>query len=209
VQGFVGRALQGLVNANGSGLGALIPGADRFRLYTITNGFPDIPPSKYRLYVGGLVDRPLTLTLADLRSMPATHLVKDFQCVTGWRVPNVPWAGVRLADIIDRAGAKSSARAVEFTSYDGAYTESLTMDEARRYDVIVAYDMLGAPVTSEHGGPVRLYVAPMYGYKSCKWLRSVSLVAQPTPGFWEQNGYDVEAWIGASNGRSDAPVDGR
>jgi DMSO/TMAO reductase YedYZ molybdopterin-dependent catalytic subunit len=210
VQSFVGRALQGVVNTNGSGLGALIPGADRFRLYTITNGYPDISPAHYRLYVSGLVERPLTLTLADLRSMPATHLVKDFQCVTGWRVPNVPWVGVRLADIIDRAGARNSAHAVEFTSYDGAYTESLTMEEARRYDVIVAYEMLGAPVTSEHGGPVRLYVAPMYGYKSCKWLRSISLVEQATPGFWEQNGYDVEAWIGESNGNnSDTPVDGR
>lgn len=210
VQSFVGSALRGVANTNGSGFGALIPGADRFRLYTIVNGYPEIPSAQYKLYVGGLVDRQLTLTLADLRTMPATHLVKDFQCVTGWRVPAVHWAGVRLADIIDKAGAKPSAKAVEFTSYDGAYTESLSMDEARRSDVIVAYEMLGEPVTSVHGGPVRLYVAPMYGYKSCKWLRSISLVEQATPGFWEQNGYDLEAWIGESNGNnSDAPVDGR
>jgi DMSO/TMAO reductase YedYZ molybdopterin-dependent catalytic subunit len=210
VQSFVGGALHGVVNENGSGLGALIPGADRFRLYTVTPGFPDIPNKQYRLYVGGLVGRQLTLTVNDLRAMPATHLTKDFQCVTGWRVPAVPWIGVRLSDLIDKAGVLPGATGVEFTSYDGVYTESLTMDEARRSDVVVAYDMLGAPVSSVHGGPVRLYVAPMYGYKSIKWLRSISLVRQTVPGFWEQQGYDVEGWIGESNGNSsDAPVDGR
>ncbi len=82
------------------------------------------------------------------------------------------------------------------------------MAEARRSDVIVAYEMLGAPITSDHGGPVRMYIAPMYGYKSTKWLRSISVVTTPLPGFWELNGYDVEGWIGRSNGRTDPPVDG-
>jgi len=113
---------------------------------------------------------------------------------------------VRLGDVIDLAHPSSEADAVEFTSYDGAYTESLTIAEAHREDVLVAYEMLGGPVTSEHGGPVRLYVAPMYGYKSAKWLRSVSLVRHAAPGFWEQQGYDIEAWVGASNGRHDAPI---
>jgi DMSO/TMAO reductase YedYZ molybdopterin-dependent catalytic subunit len=133
--------------------------------------------------------------------------VRDFQCVTGWRVPKVPWAGVRLADVIDLARPTAAAKAVEFTSYDGLYTESLTIEEARRYDVLVAYEMYGKPVTVEHGGPVRLYVAPMYGYKSCKWLKSIELVSKATPGFWEQNGYAVEAWVGRSNGLSGPPID--
>jgi DMSO/TMAO reductase YedYZ molybdopterin-dependent catalytic subunit len=59
-------------------------------------------------------------------------------------------------------------------------------------------------VASEHGGPVRLYVAPMYGYKSLKWLSAIRVVDRVHPGFWEQNGYDVDAWVGTSNGRSDA-----
>ena len=53
---------------------------------------------------------------------------------------------------------------------------------------------------------VRLYVAPMYGYKSLKWLQRITLVAQPRSGYWEQQGYDVDAWIGRSNGRSDTPA---
>ena len=199
VQSVVGDAL-------GSGLGGLLPGGDRFRIYTITNSFPSISDSKYRLSISGLVDRPTTLSLSDLQAMPRTRLVKDFQCVTGWRVPNVHWEGVRLSDVLDAAGLHPDARALEFDSYDGLDTESLTLEQARRPDVIVAYRMLGAPITTEHGGPVRLYVAPMYGYKSLKWLSAIRVVQEATPGYWEQNGYSTDAWVGGSNGRSDQPI---
>ncbi len=191
----------------GKGIASLVPGASQFRIYSVTNTIPIVAVDAYRLHVGGLVHRPRTLSLNDLQSMPATLLTKDFQCVTGWRVPNVHWKGVMLRDLLDLVGVDSDAGAVEFGSFDGTYTESLTLAEARRSDVIVAYDMLGAPVAPEHGGPVRLYVAPMYGYKSAKWLSSVTLVKTAQPGFWERLGYDVEAWIGRSNGRSDTPVD--
>ena len=208
-QAAVGRIVSPIVQAAGNGLGALLPGANRFRIYTVTSGYPVESDSAYRLEIGGLVRKPTTLTLADLKQMPPTRLVKDFQCVTGWRVPDVPWVGVRLSDLVALAEPTSEAKAVEFHSFDGVYTESLTLDQADRYDVIVAYEMLGTPLSTEHGGPVRLYVAPMYGYKSCKWLRSIELVAEPAPGFWEQEGYDINAWIGESNGESNPPVDGR
>ena len=81
-----------------------------------------------------------------------------------------------------------------------------TMDQARRNDVIVAYEMENKPISDDHGGPVRLYIAPMYGYKSIKWLEAIAVVNEPTPGYWEQLGYDVDAWIGSSNGRDDEPV---
>ena len=80
------------------------------------------------------------------------------------------------------------------------------MEQARRDDVIVAYEMEGAGVSREHGGPVRLYVAPMYGYKSCKWLEGIVVVDEVRPGYWEQLGYDVDGWVGKSNGRDD-PAD--
>ncbi|HET6792850.1 MAG TPA: molybdopterin-dependent oxidoreductase [Acidimicrobiales bacterium] len=207
VQRVVGDVLRPVANTGGGGLGALIPGADRFRIYTIVDFNPEPARGGYRLAVDGLVDRPLSLSLADLAAMPRTNLVKDFQCVTGWRVPSVHWSGVSLAHIIDAAGASPRARAVLFDSFDGAYTESLTMEQARRPDVIVADRMLGVPVTQEHGGPVRLYVAPMYGYKSIKWLGRIRLSDQVVPGYWEQQGYDVDGWVGRSNGRSDAPID--
>jgi DMSO/TMAO reductase YedYZ molybdopterin-dependent catalytic subunit len=187
-------------------LSQLVPAGAGFRFYSVTGTEPVRSPMDYRLSVTGLVDHPITLTLADLHALPQTSLVRDFQCVTGWRVPGVPWAGVALPDLLELVGVQPAARAVRLTSFDGAYTESLSLPQARRRDVLVATRMLGGPVSRPHGGPVRLCVAPMYGYKSVKWLGGIELVDQVIPGFWERQGYDVDAWVGRSNGRDDAPT---
>ena len=189
--------------ALGTGLGGLLPFGDRFRLYSITGSYPTVARDAYRLEVSGLVERPATLTIADLEAMPATRLVRTFQCVTGWSVPDVEWEGVALSAILDRVGVRPGAVAVSFDSYDHADTESLTLDQARLPDVLVAYRMLGAPVTREHGGPVRLYVAPMFGYKSLKWLSRIRVVNRVEPGFWEDNGYPVNGWLDGSTGPTD------
>ncbi len=200
------RVVAPILSRDGTGLASLLP-VGRFRIYTVTGKLHSRSDADYRLNVGGFVDSPVTLTLDDLKAMPATRMTKDFQCVTGWRVHDVKWAGVRLADLLDRAGVKDGARGVRFVSFDGAYTDTLTMDQARRDDVIVAYEMEGKPVSSAHGGPARLYVAPMYGYKSVKWLESIEVSeTMPRAGYWEVRGYDIDAWVGSSNGRDDDPV---
>ncbi|MFZ0769492.1 MAG: molybdopterin-dependent oxidoreductase [Acidimicrobiales bacterium] len=196
IQNFLGDAL-------GSGIGGLLPGGDRFRIYSITGTYPKIKDSDYRLRVGGLVEHPKIFTLDDLKAMPSTSFVKTFQCVTGWRVPDVHWEGVRLSDILDAVGVKPEGQALSFESYDGADSESLTIDQARLPDIIVAYKMLGAPVTTEHGGPVRLYVAPMFGYKSLKWLSAIHVTHEVQPGFWEHNGYPVNGWLDGTTGPTD------
>jgi DMSO/TMAO reductase YedYZ molybdopterin-dependent catalytic subunit len=205
-QDVLERVLAPVTSRTGTGLSALLP-TGRFRIYTVTGDLPLRTATDYRLKVGGAVSAPLTLTLADLQSMPPTAFTKDFQCVTGWRVHDVAWKGVKLSDLLDRAGADPRAAGVEFQSFDGEYTETLTMAQARRSDVLVAYEMEGKPVSRDHGGPVRLYVAPMYGYKSCKWLGGINVVHRLDPGYWEVRGYDVDAWIGHSNGRDDKPVE--
>lgn len=206
VQSSLARALAPVQAADPTGLAQLIPAAGRFRIYTVTADLPSRSPADYRLKVTGLVDTPLELSFSDLQALPRVDLVKDFQCVTGWRVPAVPWSGVALSTVLDKAGVQSGAKALRFHSFDGAYTESLTLDQARRPDVIVADSMEKGPISSAHGGPVRLYVAPMYGYKSCKWLDAIEVSDRVTPGYWEDRGYDVDAWIGKSNARSDRPV---
>jgi DMSO/TMAO reductase YedYZ molybdopterin-dependent catalytic subunit len=206
IQNGLNAVLAPIQRSDPTGLSALLPG-DFFRVYTVTDGFPVVPAAAYRLRVDGLVHNPFELTLADLEALPATRLVRDFQCVTGWRVPRVHWEGVALSVLLDTAGVKQQAKALRFESFDGTYTESLTLAEAARPDVIVAYSMLGGPVSVDHGGPVRLYVAPMYGYKSIKWLSRVEVVDRVEPGYWETEGnYDVEAWVGRSNGRNDPPT---
>ncbi len=200
------RVVAPIASRDGTGFLSLFP-VGRFRIYTVTGRLHSRSEADYRLSVSGHVDTPATFTMADLRAMPPTRMTKDFQCVTGWRVHDVKWVGVRLADVIDKAGAKDGAWGVRFLSFDGVYTETLTMDQARREDVIVAYEMEGKPVSSAHGGPARLYVAPMYGYKSIKWLNRIEITeTEPPAGYWEVRGYDTDAWIGKSNGRDDRPV---
>ncbi|HET9187390.1 MAG TPA: molybdopterin-dependent oxidoreductase, partial [Acidothermaceae bacterium] len=159
LQNIESAVLRPVEERDPTGLTALIPAGDTFRFYSITGDEPQRTSSDYRLTIDGLVDHPMTLSLDDLNAMPQTALVKDFQCVTGWRVPQVHWSGVALPDLLDHVGVQKGATALQFTSFDGAYTESLTLEQARRRDVLVATQMLGGPVSKAHGGPVRLYVA--------------------------------------------------
>ena len=202
-QDWLERTVAPLVSKDGTGLSGFLP-IGRFRIYTVTGDLPSKSKAAYRLKIRGLVDAPATFTYDELRALPPTRMTRDFQCVTGWRVPEVQWKGVRLGDVLDRAGVQPEAKAVHFTSFDGTYSESLTLDQARRRDVLVAYELEGSPLSDEHGGPVRLYVAPMYGYKSLKWLDSIVLTKHVEEGYWETRGYDTDGWVGRSNGRDDS-----
>lgn len=202
----IGAALGPVTENDPTGLTALLPTTGRFRFYSVVGFSPEPPASGYRLRVDGLVEDNLELDLAQLGGMPQVELVRDFQCVTGWRVENVAWKGVLVRELLESAGVDDRATHVVFHSFDGVYTESLDIDQARRDDVIVALEMLGAPLSRDHGGPARLYVAPMYGYKSLKWLERIEIVDQAEEGYWEARGYDTDAWIGGSNGRDDEPV---
>jgi DMSO/TMAO reductase YedYZ molybdopterin-dependent catalytic subunit len=208
LQDGVEKVLTPVAAVDPTGLSGFVPGAGRFRIYTVTGDLPKRSRHDWKLKVSGLVDRPYTMTFAGLTAMTPTNITADFQCVTGWRVQDVKWRGVLLADLLDKAGVQAAGTHLRLTSFDGAYTESLTMEQARRKDVIVAYQMLGKGVTSEHGGPVRLYVAPMYGYKSIKWLDGIEVVDHSLLGYWEQRGYDTDAFVGKSNGRSDPAIGG-
>ncbi len=199
-------ALTALSANDPTGLTGFIPGGGRFRFYSVVAGVPQTSERDYRLAVNGLVGAPREFTFADLQAMPQTDLMLDVQCVTGWRVPQVAWTGVRLSDVLDEVGVADGAAAVSFGCSDGVYTESLTLEQARRDDVLIALTMQGEPVTHDHGGPVRLYVGPMYFYKSAKWLNRITITDEVVPGYWEQRGYDTDAWVGSSNGRDDLPI---
>ncbi|WP_256961839.1 molybdopterin-dependent oxidoreductase [Streptomyces sp. NRRL B-24572] len=196
---FLGAASQ----ADSTGLTGLLPNPGGFRYYSIVGSVPRKDETDYALTVDGLVDKPKTYTLADLRAMPQTRVVADVLCTDGWRVDDTPFEGVKLADILDASGVRSSGAAVRFTCFDGAYTESLTLEQARRSDVLVALNMQDEPLTHEHGGPVRLYVAPMYFYKSAKWLSGISVTDQVVPGFWEERGYAIDGWLDGADRHSD------
>ncbi|MFF6878853.1 molybdopterin-dependent oxidoreductase [Streptomyces sp. NPDC012474] len=198
--------LGGAADKDPTGLTGLLPNGGGFRYYSVASSVPRKNADTYRLTVDGLVDRPTAYTLDDLEALPQTRLVRDVQCVTGWRVPDTPFEGVRLSRLLDAARVRPTAKAVRFTCFDGTYTESLTLAQARRADVLVALRMQDKGLSHSHGGPVRLYVAPMYFYKSAKWLSGITVTDEVRPGYWEERGYDVDAWVGRSNGRDDDPT---
>src|SRR5215510_15470447 len=113
---FVGRDALGLLGkVVPNGVESIVPTAG-WRIYTIGSSIPKLDPQAYRLTIGGTVERPVTYTLADLRDLPRAEQVSDFHCVTGWRVENVHWGGVRLRDVLAEAGLRPGAKTLRFVS---------------------------------------------------------------------------------------------
>jgi len=169
-----------------------------WRIFTI-RGVPRIDPALYRLRVDGLVERPVSLSLDDLRSLPRAEQVSDFHCVTGWSVKNVHWAGIRFADLLAEAEPRPEARWLRFVSEEAPYVDTLSFEQALLPDVMLALDMDGKPLTRPHGFPARVVMPRMYGYKSVKWVTRIEVRRDFVPGYWETHGYDSDAWIGKSN----------
>ncbi len=167
--------------------------SDRF-FTTQHYGHPDIDTATYRLRVSGLVDRPLSLSLADLRAMPSRELVFGFEC-SGNRGPvnglssNGRWRGVPLRAVLDRAGVQSEAREfvffgadhgeeeVEFRGrtypVDQQYGRSLQRDQALSDEPLLAYALNDQPLTTHQGRPLRLLVPGWYGAPNVKWLSEI------------------------------------
>ena len=185
--------------ADATGLGRIIP-TSGWRIYTVADSMPAFDPATWRLRVDGLVRRPLELTYADLLSLPKAEQVSTFHCVTGWVVSNVHWGGARFHDLLARAEPLPQARALHFVSAEKPYDDYLDLRQASLRDVMLAYEMDGTPLRQEHGAPARVVIPEMYGYKNVKWVERITLVARPAAGYWEQRGYDVNAWVGRSNG---------
>ena len=202
---YLASLTAGVASSVSPAVGQVIPAAGGFRIYTVTNGYPERSTADYRLVVSDR-DRRVELTYAEVQALPQSTITKDFQCVTGWRVEDATWSGVVLTDLLAELDVDLGGRPLRFTSFDGAYTESLTADQAALPDVMVATHLWNEPLSTEMGGPVRLVVPQMYGYKSLKWLDGIHVTSEVVPGYWEERGYDIDAWVGKSNGRSDDPV---
>jgi DMSO/TMAO reductase YedYZ molybdopterin-dependent catalytic subunit len=114
----------------------------------------------------------------------------------------VHWGGVRFQQLFDLVQPLPSATAVRFVSLEQPYEDSLTLEQLRLPDAMLAYRLGGQPLSRPHGAPARVILPEMYGYKGVKWLTRMEFVAKQPLGYWEQNGYDQNAWVGHSNGYS-------
>ena len=95
---------------------------------------------------------------------------------------------------------KPSAQFVSLQSLEAPYIDQISMDQFREPNAMLARHQDGKPLTRSHGAPLRLVLPSMYGYKNVKWVRELRFDAVATPGYWEQRGYDIDAWVGKSNG---------
>ena len=197
----ISRVTRNVTNplSDATGLTRLIPSSG-WRIYTVADSMPAFDQTTWRLEITGLVRRPISLSYQQLRALPRAEQVSTFHCVTGWVVPNVHWAGVRFHDLLAPAGLLPQASALHFISAEKPYDDYLALRQVALRDVMLAYEMDGKPLRREHGAPVRVVIPEMYGYKNVKWVERIDAVPHSGSGYWEQRGYDNDAWVGRSNG---------
>ena len=167
-------------------------------------GFAD-----WKLEIGGLVKRPLSLSLADLRATAAREQITRHDCVEGWS-GIAGWKGARLGALLDRAGLLPEARYIAFFCADtleltldgtGDYYETIAIVDAYHPQTILAYEMNGKPLPMEHGAPVRLRLERQLGYKMAKYVMRIEAIDSFTKlgrgkgGYWEDRGYQWYAGI--------------
>jgi DMSO/TMAO reductase YedYZ molybdopterin-dependent catalytic subunit len=189
---LVGQNLGGAFNLTNSLTASILP-VDGFRIYTVAP-IPNLKAATFKLTVDGLVGQPRTFSLSELLAMPYVHEVRTYQCVTGWVVKNVHWQGISLRHLISLVRPTARARYISFYCADGAYSESLSMAQAMQPDVLLAYKLNEKALSVDQGYPLRLVVPGMYGYKFAKWVNHVTFSDTQLQGYWEQNGYDVDAY---------------
>ena len=153
---------------------------------------PEVDRKSWSLKVGGLVEKPSTFDWTQFLALPQVDQTADMHCVTTWSVLDSQFRGVRFSDLANYVGVKPEARYVYFTSYDG-YTTNVDLDGCMDDDVMVMHAWNGAPLSAEHGGPVRMLVPKRYLWKSAKWIKEITFLDQDKLGYWEVRGYHNHA----------------
>ena len=163
----------------------------------------------YKLEIAGLVNKPRSFSLADLKSMPSRTQITRHDCVEGWSTI-AKWTGTPVSAVLDAVEVKDSARFLLIDCYDtidqslsGAikYYESIDLVDARHTQTILAWGMNGSDLPIANGAPVRMRVERQLGYKQAKYIRKITLVDDFKPfgngngGYWEDNGYDWHGGI--------------
>jgi DMSO/TMAO reductase YedYZ molybdopterin-dependent catalytic subunit len=142
--------------------------------------------------VSGEVDHPIRLTWEEFNRLPRTEVTEDIHCVTRWSRFDVTFEGVHWSAVKELVGQRPSARFVIAHSEQG-YTANVPIASLEDPQALLATHADGAPLTPEHGWPLRLVITGKYFWKSAKWLRGIELSTVDQPGFWERYGYHNDA----------------
>lgn len=161
----------------------------------------DFDPANWRLTVFGRKDptQPLSLTLADIRALPRVHMVTELKCIEGWSAI-VHWTGARLKDLADKfrlaegpVRRDERARYCSLTTPGDGYYVGLDIASALHPQTLLCYEMNGAPLTLDHGAPLRLAIPVKYGIKNIKRIATIRFTDDRPNDFWAERGYDWHA----------------
>lgn len=149
---------------------------------------PLIPPDQWRLEVKGAIERPLSLDWNGFQRRATARIEADIHCVTAWTMLDNAWEGLAAGDLIDAVQPKAEAKHVIFHAHDG-YRANVPLDRFAKADSLLAFRHNGAPISREHGGPVRVVIPSLYFWKSAKWVRQITFLEHDVKGYWEALGY--------------------
>ena len=152
---------------------------------------PKVDLATFSLRLFGLVEREVELDWKAFMALEWTAVTADFHCVTQWSQLDNTWEGVTLATVAELASPKPQAKFIMAHCY-GGYTTNLPLDLALE-EGILAHKQEGKELEEGHGWPLRLIIPSRYGWKSAKWVNGIEFMAEDTPGFWEQRGYNNNA----------------
>jgi DMSO/TMAO reductase YedYZ molybdopterin-dependent catalytic subunit len=156
---------------------------------------PDVDVATWTLEIAGEVETPLSLTLDELKALPATEVTTDIHCVTRWSRFDARFRGVHWRDLAALCRPEPTAN-FAIAHAEHGFTANVPLAALEDEHALVVYEADGEPLTPDHGFPVRLVIPSKYFWKSAKWLRGIELSSVDKPGFWERYGYhnDADYW---------------
>ncbi len=157
---------------------------------------PQIDANNWRLELTGLVNKPLSLTLDEIKSRPSVSQALTMQCISnpvgGDLTSTAIWTGVPFKDILNEAGLQPGVKGIYMQAADSFY-EFIGLEEAMDPRTLLVYEMNAAPLPAEHGFPLRIYIPNHYGMKMPKWLTRMEAVSDVRTGYWVDRGWDEKA----------------
>jgi DMSO/TMAO reductase YedYZ molybdopterin-dependent catalytic subunit len=151
-------------------------------------GIPTIDLRAYILSVGGLVEKDCRFSWQEILAMPKSKINCRLTSVSGWSV-RADWEGIQWNDFLKCISFRPEANHVRFGTVEGGYTTVVRCKDLENPRVLLAYGVNGAPIELEYGGPLRMVIPNLWGYKSCKWLGQIDFIDQMEGGYWEDRGY--------------------
>ncbi len=151
-------------------------------------GMPVIDLQSYLLSVGGLVKEERYFSWQEILAMPKSRVNCRLTSVSGWSV-RADWEGIKWNNFLKQILIDAKTNYVRFTSVGEGYSTAVSLKDLGNPRVLLAYGVNGDPIETEYGGPLRMVIPNLWGYKSCKWLGKIEFINQEEGGYWEDRGY--------------------